>query len=124
MKIRKQKMDVLLSESSERKNAWKKSGCNSYSQDGKRGVSRPISLWTDENVEEYAESQCVTLSELYTEYSEKRTGCACCPYGAHLDGSRFGISELKHCLDHLGQRPMCSRDEILKKVEEIYDCAD
>lgn len=84
-------MNVLLSESSERKNAWKKSGCNSYSQDGKRGVSRPIPLWTDEDVEEYAESQCVTLSELYTEYSEKRAGCVCCPYGAHLDGSRFDI---------------------------------
>lgn len=80
-----------IQESSLRKNAWKKSGCNSYSLDYKKGVSRPISLWTDENVDRYIEENDIELSELYTQYQEKRTGCVCCPYGAHMDGSRFDL---------------------------------
>lgn len=81
-----------IQESSERKNAWKKTGCNSFSLDGKHGTSRPISLWSDQDVGEFIEDRKIKLSEIYTQYEAKRTGCVCCPYGAHLeDRSRFEL---------------------------------
>lgn len=78
-------------ESAMRKNAWKRSGCNTYSSNYKKGVSRPISLWTEKDVNQYVLDNNVRLSELYTQYEQKRTGCVCCPYGAQLDGSRFDL---------------------------------
>lgn len=80
-----------IDESAQRKSAWKKSGCNSYSLDGKHGTSRPISLWKDENVNKYVEDEEIELSEIYTQYEQKRTGCVNCPYGAQMDGSRFDL---------------------------------
>ena len=80
-----------IQESNTRKSAWKKSGCNSYSKDFKHGVSRPISLWTDDNVNAYINSNNVELSVIYTQYEQKRTGCKICPYGAQIDGSRFDL---------------------------------
>lgn len=84
-------LGTRIQESSMRKSAWKKSGCNSYSKDYKHGVSRPISLWLDNDVDEYVERENVELSELYTQYEQKRTGCCICPYGAQIDGSRFDL---------------------------------
>lgn len=80
-----------IEESNNRKSAWKKSGCNSYSKDYKHGVSRPLSLWKDEDVDLYVNEESVALSSLYTQYEQKRTGCKICPYGAQLDGSRFDL---------------------------------
>lgn len=81
-----------IAESAERKNAWKKTGCNSYNLDYTKGVSRPISLWNDGDVERYIEDNDIKLSEIYTQYEAKRTGCVCCPYGAHLEeNSRFDL---------------------------------
>lgn len=86
-----------ISESRERSSAWKKSGCNSYSLDYKHGVSKPISLWCDDDVEQYIQDENVGLSMLYTQYEQKRTGCVNCPYGAHIvkqgevDESRFEV---------------------------------
>lgn len=84
-----------VQESSLRSSAWRKSGCNSYSMDYKHGISRPISLWTDEDIEKYVEDEHVELSEIYTQYQQKRTGCVNCPYGAHCNNdNRFDL--LKH----------------------------
>lgn len=81
-----------VSESAVRKSAWKKSGCNSYSEDGKHGISRPMSLWTDDDVNRYVIEESVELSEIYTQYEQKRTGCIICPFGAHLEEkSRFEL---------------------------------
>lgn len=80
-----------IEESNARKSAWKKSGCNSYSSDGKHGVSRPLSLWKDKDIDLYVRDEKVALSVLYTQYEQKRTGCKICPYGAQLDGSRFDL---------------------------------
>lgn len=81
-----------VQESTLRSSAWKKSGCNSYSMDYKHGISRPISLWTDEDIEKYIDDEHVELSEIYTQYQQKRTGCVNCPYGAHCnDDNRFDL---------------------------------
>ena len=85
-------LGTRVQESSMRTSAWRKSGCNNYSLDYKRGVSRPISLWTDTDVERYVNDEQVELSEIYTQYRQKRTGCVNCPYGAHCnDDSRFDL---------------------------------
>ncbi|EFR38870.1 phosphoadenosine phosphosulfate reductase family protein [Clostridium sp. HGF2] len=85
-------LGTRVQESSMRTSAWKKSGCNNYSLDNKRGVSHPISLWTDTDVEQYVNDEQVELSEIYTQYQQKRTGCVNCPYGAHCnDDSRFDL---------------------------------
>lgn len=80
-----------IQESEQRKSAWKKSGCNSYTKDYKHGVSRPISLWKDNDVNQYVSDNNVELSTIYTQYEAKRTGCKICPYGAQIDGSRFDL---------------------------------
>ena len=80
-----------VQESNARKSAWKKTGCNSYSSNYKSGASRPISLWLNQDVDKYVEDNGVILSKLYTQYSQKRTGCVNCPYGAQIDGSRFDL---------------------------------
>ncbi len=81
-----------VTESAERKNAWKKTGCNSYNLAGTKGVSRPLSLWADADVDQYVLEHDVQLSKIYTQYEAKRTGCVCCPYGAHLETeSRFDL---------------------------------
>lgn len=80
-----------IEESNNRKSAWKKSGCNSYSKDYKHGVSRPISLWTSSDVNQYVSDNNVKLSKIYTQYEAKRTGCKICPYGSQIDGSRFDL---------------------------------
>ena len=85
-------LGTRVQESSMRTSAWKKSGCNNYSLDYKRGVSHPISLWTDTDFEQYVNDEQVELSEIYTQYQQKRTGCVNCPYGAHCnDDSRFDL---------------------------------
>lgn len=85
-------LGTRVQESSMRTSAWKKSGCNNYSLDYKRGVSHPISLWTDTDVKQYVNDEQVELSEIYTQYQQKRTGCVNCPYGAHCnDDSRFDL---------------------------------
>lgn len=84
-----------VTESSQRKTAWKKSGCNSYSLNYSDGVSRPISLWTDDDVNTYVNFENIELSEIYTQYQQKRTGCVNCPYGAHCnDDNRFDLLKL------------------------------
>lgn len=90
------KMNPILGtrvlESQQRKSAWKKSGCNNYSLDYKHGVSHPISLWSDNDVQRYINDENVELSEIYTQYQQKRTGCVNCPYGAHCnDDNRFDL---------------------------------
>lgn len=85
-------LGTRVQESSMRTSAWRKSGCNNYSLDYKRGVSRPISLWTDTDVERYVNDEQVELSEIYTQYQQKRTGCVNCPYGAHCNNdNRFDL---------------------------------
>lgn len=49
-------------------------------------------MWTDTDVEQYVNDEQVELSEIYTQYQQKRTGCVNCPYGAHCnDDSRFDL---------------------------------
>ena len=80
-----------IEESSDRRSAWKRSGCNSYTADGKHGKSRPLSIWKAVDIDRFIEREGIELSKIYTQYEQKRTGCKICPYGAQMDGSRFDL---------------------------------
>lgn len=45
----------------------------------------PIIDWTDEDVEEFIRKYNVPLSDAYTKYNFKRTGCMACPYAREVD---------------------------------------
>ena len=125
-----------IQESNARKSAWKKTGCNSYSRDYKSGVCRPISLWLDNDIDKYIDENDVILSELYTQYSQKRTGCVNCPYGAQIDGSRFDLlkklepkrydyfinrTKLGYIL-MISDVDIVTDDKYMKQKETIYSC--
>lgn len=45
----------------------------------------PIIDWTDDDVEEFIKQYNVPLSDAYTKYGFKRTGCMACPYAREVD---------------------------------------
>lgn len=45
----------------------------------------PIIDWTDDDVDEFIEKYHVPLSEAYTRYGLKRTGCMACPFSKWID---------------------------------------
>ena len=77
---------IRADESQRRKEAWLKNGCNYY---GSRPVSKPLSLWSEQDVleyiiahrlplcEEYGDIKMNSKGKLYTT-GENRTGCMWC----------------------------------------------
>lgn len=53
----------------------------------KNGVIQkaPIIDWTDDDVEQFIREYNVPLSDAYTKYGFRRTGCMACPYGKQVD---------------------------------------
>ena len=45
----------------------------------------PIIDWSDDDVEEFIKQYNVPLSDAYTKYGFKRTGCMACPYAREVD---------------------------------------
>lgn len=95
---RKPFIGIMASESIRRKNAWIRNGCNVY--DSKYPCSKPLSVWTEQNIYEYTKRYDLPLAKPYGEIVHDgckyyttgcdRTGCIFCGYGAHLDkGRRF-----------------------------------
>jgi len=92
---RKPFVGTMADESGSRKMSYIKTGCNSFEK-GKI-MSKPMSIWTEADVWEYIERFDVPYSKIYDPVydeegnvvieGEKRTGCAYCAYGAHLEKS-------------------------------------
>ncbi|MGL6008469.1 MAG: phosphoadenosine phosphosulfate reductase family protein, partial [Culicoidibacterales bacterium] len=51
---------------------------------GKQIITMPIIDWTDEICDEFIEKYNVKLSDVYTVYGLKRSGCIGCPYGRNI----------------------------------------
>lgn len=85
---------TMTEESSLRKQAWLKNGCNSFT--GKRQRSAPMSFWKEQDVLAYIEAYHLPIASVYGDVvsegcrlcttGAKRTGCVYCAYGAHLRG--------------------------------------
>lgn len=78
------------SESESRAASWITTGCNVF---GSKPQSKPFSIWTEEDIWEYIRMNNIPYSTIYDDVEvngmlvsgEKRTGCAYCAFGAHLE---------------------------------------
>ena len=95
---------IMASESSRRKTAWLKTGCNNF--DKNKPMSKPMSFWTDQDVLRYLKEFSITYASVYGDIiegkdgqlsvtGEKRTGCMFCPVGCHLDKSGNKFQNMK-----------------------------
>ncbi|MCF0218124.1 MAG: phosphoadenosine phosphosulfate reductase family protein [Malacoplasma sp.] len=83
---------VMASESLLRKKSWLKNGCNIYSKN--HLTSRPLSIWTNNNVWEYIKKFKLEVNVAYG-YDPKnhnvdnllftRLGCSACPFGSQME---------------------------------------
>ena len=89
---------TMAIESTRRKVAWINHGCNAF--DIKHPNSKPLSVWTEQDIYEYTKRYNLPLAKPYGEIVYdgckycttgcNRTGCIFCGYGAHLEkGRRF-----------------------------------
>ena len=84
-----------IEESRYRHNSWIERGCNIY--DGANSMSKPLSIFTKKDIWDYIHIFKVPYSTIYDDVlnddgsikieGEKRTGCAFCAFGAHLEKS-------------------------------------
>lgn len=73
---------TMAVESSTRLYSYFQTGCNSY--DSKRPTSKPLSIWTEDNIWEYIKLYKIPYSKIY-DMGFERTGCAWCAFGVHLE---------------------------------------
>ncbi len=76
----------MASESRMRCTAWKNYGCNAFNT--KRPKSKPLSIWTDEDIWDYAKKYDLKFASVYYQ-GYPRTGCALCLFGIMKDPARF-----------------------------------
>lgn len=111
---------TLAGESSMRKNAWLKNGCNAFNS--KRPISQPMSFWTEQDVLQCIKENNLPIASVYGDviYKEnpdqmriedygingfgndklcttgcERTGCIFCAFGAHLEKGKSRFERLK-----------------------------
>lgn len=97
----------MASDSSLRETNYLRYGCNVF--DANYPKSRPLSIWTDEDIWEYIKMYNIPYSKIY-DTGVKRTGCVFCMFGVHLEKepNRFQILKQTHpklynyCIDKLG----------------------
>jgi 3'-phosphoadenosine 5'-phosphosulfate sulfotransferase (PAPS reductase)/FAD synthetase len=78
----------MAEESDLRKQSWIMYGCNSFNK--KHSKSKPLSIWTRNDIQAYIRLFNVRICPLYDDYRIERTGCMFCGFGAHLEKySRF-----------------------------------
>lgn len=98
---------TMASESSLRTVAWKRNGCNAFN----RGVSAPLSFWTEQDIWLYIRQRGLAYSDIYDK-GEVRTGCMFCMFGVHLDKGENRFQRMRkthpkhydYCMETLGIR--------------------
>jgi len=80
----------MATESILRQSAWLVTGCNSFGK--KHSKSKPFSIWTNTDINEYIRRFDVKICDIYNDERINRTGCMFCGFGAHLENiSRFEV---------------------------------
>lgn len=83
---------TMASESLLRKKSWIKNGCNVFTKN--HPMSRPLSLWTNNDVWEYIKKNNIEVNPAYDYNREthnidklrfSRLGCTACPFGSSLE---------------------------------------
>lgn len=98
---------TMATESRQRKLLYLLHGCNSFHT--LRAYSRPLSIWTEDNIWEIIRRENIKYSEIYN-MGYERTGCMFCMFGIEYDGTpnRFQKMEVSHpklhnyCINKLG----------------------
>ena len=111
---------TMASESDLRRQSWMKYGCNAFA--AARPISRPMSVWTEQDVLEYIVTNRLEIAPEYGQIEGtpgnyhlsgmSRTGCMFCLYGLHLNpgeaAERFRYMREHHphlyelCINDLG----------------------
>ena len=76
-------LGILASESYQREKDWLEYGCNVFFK-RRENQSRPLSFWTENDIQEYINKYDVKISSLY-EKGYTRNGCMFCGFGVHLE---------------------------------------
>lgn len=85
---RKPILGIMASESMVRASQWVRYGCNIW---GSRISSRPLSIWTEEDIWQYINMHNLKVSDIYYK-GIARTGCTACGFGAQFaDDMRFKL---------------------------------
>ncbi|MDR0341234.1 MAG: phosphoadenosine phosphosulfate reductase family protein [Mycoplasmataceae bacterium] len=75
---------TTIFESELRKTNWLTKGCNIFDEESP--ISRPISLWNDEDVKKFIELEKIKISDAYQK-GWTRTGCMFCGFGLNIEDS-------------------------------------
>ena len=97
-------MGTMATESMRRKQAWMAVGCNAF--DGAVPSSKPLSVWTEQDILRYLMQFNVPYCSIYGEIQEDtdgklyttgatRTGCIFCGFGCHHDKAPTRFQRLK-----------------------------
>ena len=123
---------TLTCESSLRKQAWLRTGCNAFNN----GKGMPLSFWTEQDVLQYIINEKIQIPAVYgdiikvgnklTTTGEHRTGCMFCPIAVRRERepNRFQRMQLTHpklhdyCINRLGLK------ELLDSVGVPYTMED
>jgi len=100
-------LGIIAQESSRRTQEYLKFGCNSFN--AARPVSKPLSVWLEQDIWNYLKSYNIPYSKIY-DMGESRTGCIFCMFGCHLEKepNRFQRMKVSHpqlyeyCITKLG----------------------
>ncbi len=100
---------LLAAESQFRKMQYHQHGCNVY--DATRPTSRPLSIWTDDDIWAYLAMHDLPYCSIYDQ-GYQRTSCVYCGFGLHREDNpnRFQRMKLTHpkmwryCMDTIGLR--------------------
>lgn len=100
---RKPIIGTMASESQARRQAWLRTGCNSFKPNNKH--STPMAFWKEQDVLQYIYENNLPIAEVYGqvvlengEYrttGAKRTGCIFCGFGCHLEKEPNRFQKLK-----------------------------
>lgn len=98
---------TMACESRLRTMGYLKTGCNSFN--GKRPMSRPLSVWTEQDILQYLYESKIEYAKIYGEIKKdadgdyyttgvNRTGCIFCGFGCHLEKepNRFQMLKKSH----------------------------
>ncbi len=86
-------LGILASESYQREKDWLEYGCNVF-YEHKDNQSRPLSFWTNEDIDEYIATYNVRIPKLYG-MNYNRNGCMYCGFGIHLENSPNRFQKLR-----------------------------
>lgn len=121
---------TMACESRMRKTGWLKNGCNSF--DGVRPMSQPMSFWTEQDVLRYIKEFNIPYASVYGEIKQgedgkyyitgyRRTGCAFCGFGCHLEKEPNRFQRLKQTHPKLWNYCMKPWDEGGLGMKEVLN---